>query len=259
MAAAAGSASPLPPPGPGAEGRRTSPPRTPARCPRGSGGARHLLRPSRLGGAGAEPARGSPGPAGSGSGPAAEPPAAPPAPAASPCFLGDFYFKLISLYTYASGNPCQYYAPSLFFYLQSKKVFINREKNEESPGEQSQGCVCVCVAGGAGEGAGGGRSGAGGPRWGCGQGDRPEGLRRFWGELQGESFFVQREERLELRSPLKGTLVLRQRAARSPGKNQLERARSLARHVWGGSQREPQELGYIFMPFRKPWVPAMYF
>lgn len=136
------------------------------------------------------------------------------------------------------------------------KVFINREKNEEIAGSKAKG---VCVAGGAGEGAGGGRSGAGGPRWGCGQGDRPEGLRRFWGELQGESFFVQREERLELRSPLKGTLVLRRRAARSPGKSQLERASCLAGHVRGDSQRDPQELGYIFMPFRKPWVPVMYF
>lgn len=136
------------------------------------------------------------------------------------------------------------------------KVFINWEKNEESPGEQSQGCVCGGGSGGRGR---GGRSGAGGPRWGCGQGDRPEGLRPFWGELQGESFFVQREERLELRSPLKGTLVLRRRAARSPGKSQLERASCLAGYVWGDSQRDPQELGYILMPFRKPWVPVMYF
>lgn len=140
-----------------------------------------------------------------------------------------------------------------------KSVLLIGRKTKKVPGSKAKG-VCVCVwRGGAGEGAGGGRSGAGGPRWGCGQGDRPEGLRRFWGELQGESFFVQREESLELRSPLKGTLVLRRRAARSPGKSRLERASSLAGHVWGGSQREPQELGYIFVPFRKPWVPAMYF
>lgn len=41
------------------------------------------------------------------------------------------------------------------------KVFINREKNEESPGEQSQGCVCVCVCGGGERGKGPGEEGRG--------------------------------------------------------------------------------------------------
>lgn len=102
------------PPLPGAPGARG--------VPGTFSGRRGEAVPAR--GAGAEPARGSPGPAGSGPGPAAEPPAErgrrQPLPAR--VFWG-FYFKLISLYTYASGCPCQYYAPSLFFYLQSKSVY----------------------------------------------------------------------------------------------------------------------------------------
>lgn len=118
----------------------------------------------------------------------------------------------------------------------------------------------MCVAGGrAEERAGGRRSGAGGPRGGCGQGDRPEGLRRFLGELQGESFFVQREERLELWSPLKGTLVCGGDLQGRLGKASWKEPRPPEGHVSGGSQREPQGLGYIFMLFRKPWAPAIYF
>lgn len=99
----------------------------------------------------------------------------------------------------------------------------------------------MCVAGGKrGKGAGGeeGRgpgdpAGAAGGGGGVG-GDRPEGLRHFLGELQGESFFVQREERLKLWSPLKGMLVLRRRSARSPGKSELKRASSLGGTRLGG-------------------------
>lgn len=43
------------------------------------------------------------------------------------------------------------------------------------------------------------------------------------------------------------------------GKASWKGPHPLAGHVSGGSQREPQELGYIFMPFPKPWAPAIYF
>lgn len=136
---------------------------------------------------------------------------------------------------------------AIFVLLFAKqKCLLIERKIKKVPGSKAKG---VCGGGERGKGAGGRRSGAGGPRWGCGWGDRPEGLPHFLGELQGESFFVQREERLEPWSPLKGTLVLRPRSARSPGKSELERASSLGGTRLGGLPAGAPGAGLHFHAF----------
>lgn len=106
-----------------------------------------------------------------------------------------------------------------------------------------------------------GGSGAGGPRWGCGHRDRPEGLRRcFAGSCRVKVSLFSAKSGC-------GTAVTPQRHACAAasglqgrrGKASWKGPRPMVRSALGVSLREPQELGYIFVPFRKLCEPGIYF
>lgn len=107
----------------------------------------------------------------------------------------------------------------------------------------------VLRGGSGGRGRGKEGRGPGDPAGAAGRGTDRRGSGLSWGELQGESFFVQRGERLELWSPLKGTLVLRRRSARSPGKSEWERASSPGETRLGGLPAGAPGAGLHFHAF----------